>query len=101
MAKPFKPGLVSANHLVTGAVIYLSADDRWVDRPERAELITDPDRAQARLAWAEAQADIAVGPYLAPAEAGPSGPRPAHFRETFRAQGPSQAARVSWGQLHA
>ncbi len=101
MAKPFQPGLISANDLCTGVVIYRTAEGSWVLRPEEGELITDPDMAEARLAAANAEPGIAVGPYLAPAEAGEAGPRPAHFRETFRATGPSAAARVSWGRKNA
>lgn len=101
MAKPFQPGLISANDLTTGAVIYRTAEGTWALRPEQGELITDPAVAEARLAAANAEPDIAVGPYLAPAKAGEAGPQPAHFRETFRATGPSAAARVSWGHGNA
>ncbi|MGH1367309.1 MAG: DUF2849 domain-containing protein [Maritimibacter sp.] len=98
MAKQFSPGVISANDLISGAVIYLAANDTWVDRLEDAELITAPERAEARLTRAEAEPEIAVGAYLAPAVASPEGPKPAHFRETFRAAGPSAPARKSWGQ---
>jgi hypothetical protein len=101
MAKAFRPGLVSANDLITGAVIYLAADGRWVNRPEQADLIADEAEAARRLALAEAAPGIAVGPYLAPAEASPDGPRPAHIREHFRAAGPSAPARASWGAEYA
>ncbi|SMH31498.1 DUF2849 domain-containing protein [Maritimibacter sp. HL-12] len=101
MAKGFRPGLVSANDLITGAVIYLASDDSWVARPEDADLITDEARAATRLAHIEAQPGRAVGAYIAPAEPGASGPRPAHIREHFRASGPSAPARASWGENHA
>lgn len=101
MAKAFHPGVVSANHLTTGAVIWRTADGRWVHRPQEAEFIADAALAAARLAEAEAEADIAVGAYLAPAHVGADGPAPAHFREAFRASGPSAPARVSWGVGHA
>lgn len=100
MAKPFHPGLVSANHLATGRVIYRAASGAWVARPGEAEFIADAETAEARLAAAEAEPHIAVGPYLAPALLGDGGPEPAHFRETFRATGPSAPARVSWGGDH-
>jgi len=101
MAKPFHPGLVSANHLATGRVIYRAASGAWVARPTEAEFIADPDTARARLAAAQAEPQIAVGPYLAPALPGDDGPVPAHFREDFRACGPSAPARVSWGGADA
>jgi len=93
MAKAFHPGLVS---VITGAVIYLASDGAWVARPEQADLITDEARAAARLAQAEADPGRAVGAYIAPAEPGVGGPRPAHIREEFRASGPSAPARLSW-----
>ncbi|GKY89470.1 DUF2849 domain-containing protein [Sinisalibacter aestuarii] len=101
MAKAFHPGFVSANDLATGRVIYRTAEGRWVQAPEQAEFITDAGAAAARLSAAEAEGHIAVGPYLAPARPGLRGPEPAHFRETFRASGPSAPARVSWGADHA
>ena len=101
MAKAFHPGLVSANHLATGRVIYRAASGAWVAEPGRAEFIADPETAEARLAAAAAEPQIAVGPYLAPARVGEAGPVPAHFREAFRAAGPSAPARVSWGAGHA
>lgn len=100
MAKQFKPGVISANDLITGDVIYLAANGDWVKSPAKAELIQDAETAEARLTQAESQPEIAVGAYVAPAEAGANGPVPAHFRETFRASGPSAPARKSWGQAH-
>jgi len=45
--------------------------------------------ADLKLLDAEARAHEVVGPYLADARAGPNGPEPVHFREAFRARGPS------------
>lgn len=97
MARPFRPGYVTANDLVSGRVIYLATDGAWVTRREEAERIEDQDRAAARLALAETQPGRAVGPYLAPAETGV----PGSLREAFRAGGPSAPARVSWGASRA
>ena len=99
MAKRFQPGVISANDLISGKVIYLAANDNWVERLEEGELITDEARAEARLELALGQPEIAVGAYVAPAEATETGIRPAHFREDFRATGPSAPARKSWGTL--
>jgi hypothetical protein len=97
MAKRFQPGIVSANDLLSGAVIYLAADGKWVSTMSGAEFITDEERAAERLSLAESQPEIAVGPYLAPADNSDKGPVPNHFRESFRAAGPSAPARKSWG----
>lgn len=89
MAKQFQPAVISANDLFDGRVIYLDANGAWVEHLHQAELIHDEERAQSRLALALAQSERAVGAYLAPAQPGEDGPRPAHFRESFRARGPS------------
>jgi hypothetical protein len=89
MSRPFTPKVVTANLLREGDVVYLTADDRWVARHEEAELIEDEAHAAIRLIDAERQGDLVVGPYLADAAAGPTGPVPVHFREKFRTTGPS------------
>ena len=89
MPRAFTPKIVTANDLLEGDVIYLTADDRWSRSMAEAELITEEARAQERLALAEAQQNRVVGPYLADAKPGPNGPEPVHFREDFRRTGPS------------
>lgn len=89
MSKRFEPVVVSANDLFDGRVIYLASDGAWVDHLNQAELIDTPERADERLALANTQQSRLVGAYLAPARPGENGPEPAHFREAFRATGPS------------
>lgn len=86
---PTSTQVVTANHLIEGDVIYLTADDQWSRHLTEAELIDDEAHAAIRLLDAQAQPHIAVGPYLAEAKAGPDGPEPVHFREAFRTRGPS------------
>lgn len=85
----FTPKIVTANHLGVGDVVYLSASGEWVRDLSQAELIEDEAHAQLRLLEAEARLHEVVGPYLADAAKGPNGPIPTHFREAFRASGPS------------
>lgn len=92
MTRAFTPKVVTANALVDGDVIYLTADDRWSRALHEAELIEDEAHAQLRLLEAERQTGTVVGAYLAEARAGRGGPEPAHFREAFRARGPSNYA---------
>jgi len=92
MARQFTAKIVTANALLEGDVIYLTADDRWSRNHAEAELIDDEAHAQLRLLKAESQRLLVVGPYLADAKAGPDGPEPVHFRETFRTRGPSNYA---------
>ncbi len=91
MSRTFTPKIITANALLEGDVIYLTADDRWSRDLAEAELIDDEAHAQLRLLKAETMRTV-VGAYLADAIAGPKGPQPVHFREAFRAKGPSNYA---------
>ena len=92
MSRPFTPKVVTASDLLVGDVIYLTADDSWTRQLTEAELITDEAHAQLRLLLAESRPGQVVGAYLADVKPGPSGPEPTHFREAFRATGPSNYA---------
>ena len=92
MPKAFTPKVVTANALLEGDVIYLAADDRWVRSLEEAEVLTDEAVAQVRLLAAQARSAEAVGVYLADVAPTDAGPEPTHFREAFRAKGPSNYA---------
>ncbi|MBU3001460.1 DUF2849 domain-containing protein [Roseovarius nubinhibens] len=89
MARAFTPKIITANALLEGDVVYLTADDRWSRQIAEAELLTDEAHAQMRLLGAEAQTGTVVGVYLADAKPGETGPEPTHFREEFRRTGPS------------
>ena len=89
MSRRFTPKVVTANLLREGDVVYLTADDRWSQLHNEAELIDDEAHAQMRLLHAAAQKLLVVGPYLADAKPGANGPEPVHFREAFRTRGPS------------
>ena len=89
MTRGFTPKVVTANDLRAGDVVWLTADDRWTRDHREAELIEDEAHAQLRLLYAQGQPLVVVGAYLADARPGPRGPEPVHFREAFRARGPS------------
>jgi hypothetical protein len=89
MSRQFTPKVVTANALIEGDPIYLTADDRWSREHAEAELLTDEAHAQVRLIFAMGQPQVAVGAYLADARSGPKGPEPVHHREAFRTRGPS------------
>ncbi|RPE71811.1 uncharacterized protein DUF2849 [Pacificibacter maritimus] len=88
MARPFTPKIVTANALLEGDVIYLSAQNTWVRDLSDAALFDQQDEAEARLAFA-AKDGMIVGAYLVDAVQGENGPEPVHFREDFRRTGPS------------
>ena len=89
MPRAFTPKVITANALIEGDVVYLTANDRWTRHMAKADLITDEADAQLRQLQAEGQSELVVGVYLADAIPGPNGPEPAHFREEFRRTGPS------------
>ncbi len=89
MPRIFTPKIITANALIEGDVVYLTADDHWTRRHSEAELIEDEAHAQIRLLDAEGRSGEVVSPYLADAELTPDGPAPAHLREALRMRGPS------------
>jgi hypothetical protein len=89
MSRDFTPSVLTANDLFEGDVVYLTASGGWSRAHNEAQLFRDAVAAAQALAAAQAQPERLVGPYLAPARSGPNGPEPAHFREAFRARGPS------------
>lgn len=89
MPRAFSPKIVTANALLEGDVVYLTAEDGWTRRLAEAEILTDEADADLRLLLAQARSDEVVGAYLADIRPGKAGPEPAHFREAFRATGPS------------
>lgn len=90
--RPFTPKVVTANALLEGDAVWLTADDRWTRTMSEAELIEDEAIAEDRLIFAISQPDKVVGAYLVDAEATSRGPAPVHFREEFRKRGPSNYA---------
>lgn len=90
MARIVYPKVVTANHLLEGDVIYMTASGQWSRKHEDAELFEDSNEAEIALKKAQAQAHMLAGAYLADAQIGESGkPEPVHFREAFRTRGPS------------
>lgn len=90
MPKPFTPKIVTANDLMMGDVIYLTAAHDWSRDHGDAAVAQDAEAAENLLSAAQAQALKIVGPYLADTALDDAGrPGPVHFREAFRTRGPS------------
>lgn len=89
MPAPFNPKVVTANALLDGDVVYLTADDRWSADLTDAEVLTDEADAQIRLIDASRRVSEVVGVYLADVKLEGATPKPTHFREAFRTRGPS------------
>ncbi|WCR10065.1 DUF2849 domain-containing protein [Paracoccus stylophorae] len=83
-----RPGVITANDLRKGHNVWM-CEGGWTADPAQAILFEDEAIADLALLKAIGQADLVVGPYLVEARRGPNGPEPAHFRETFRQNGPT------------
>ena len=91
MAKPFSAKVVTANDLLEGDVIY-QTQSGWTRDLADAEVLTDEADADLRLIDAAQQHSTVVGAYLADVANDSGAPTPKHFREDFRATGPSNYA---------
>lgn len=92
MPRTFTPKVVTANRLMEGDAVWLTANGHWSGDIKDAEFITDEGTAELRLLDASTQAHIIAGAYLADAAMGDHGPTTTHFREEFRTRGPSNYA---------
>ncbi|WP_298862626.1 DUF2849 domain-containing protein [uncultured Sulfitobacter sp.] len=88
MPKDFKPSVITANDLLVGDVVYLDGLT-WVRDLAQAEVLTDEADAEIRLLEASARTAEVVGVYLIPVETAKGTTQTIHFREAFRATGPS------------
>lgn len=91
MPRPFTPKVITANALLEGDVVYQTPFG-WTRFLEEAEVLTDAAHADLRMIEASAQVSHVVGVYLADVALDGAIPTPVHFREDFRAVGPSNYA---------
>lgn len=95
---PKGPQVLTANRLLEGDVVYLTAAGDWSEDLAAALVIEDKAEEACRLAEAEraVAARKVVGPYLMAVEAAPEGPKPLSQRERIRARrGPTAGSTVS------
>ena len=88
MSKSFPPKVVTANDLLKGDVIYQTATG-WTRDLADAEILTDEAHADLRLIEGSQQIADVVGVYLMDVALDGTAPQTTHFREAFRAKGPS------------
>lgn len=90
MARKFSPQIITANDLFEGDVIYLTAKGTWSRRIEYAHIAHSPEQVETMLSVAQNQPGSVVGAYAVDVKIDDGGnASPAHFREDFRRQGPS------------
>ena len=92
MARTPQAQIVTANALLEGDVVYLTATGSWTRHMQEAEVFTEAEAADAALAAASKRQNEIVGCYLAEVTLTVAGFEPAHFREDFRRRGPSNYA---------
>lgn len=90
--------IITANDLLSGEVVYLSASGKWSPLHSDAVMFDDI-QADTRLAEVQKIDTSVVGPCLAGAARDGNAPSPIHFREIFRTKGPSN--RLIGKQAHA
>lgn len=88
MSKSFTPKVVTANDLLKGDVIYQTATG-WTRTLADAEILTYEAHADLRLIEGSQQIADVVGIYLMDVALDGTVPQTTHFREAFRAKGPS------------
>ncbi len=86
--KSEKKYILTANDLLLGDVIYLNNSKEWVRELKNAYIFADQEEADTALKIAEANSAL-VGAYLAEVDPSASIATANHFREEFRATGPS------------
>ncbi len=81
--------IVTANRLLLGDVVYLTADHTWSTNFAESLALRDEAAAKAALdaAGADVKARLVVGPYLAEVDETPEGLKPNNARERIRATG--------------
>ena len=86
-AKPFRPVVVTANDLRSGAVVYRRKEGAWTGDLAAAEIAATVEAAETLLAAAKADHDACrvVEPMLIEIAAG----GPASLRERIRSLGPT------------
>ena len=91
--------IVSANDLLSGRVVYLTAEGAWSPDIADASVAPDPAAASALLAAGERDPGRVVGPYLVDVTPGgpDRGPEPTAIRERIRLLGPSVGPRPEAG----
>ena len=82
---------LTANRLSDGIVVYLTADTRWSESLQDAEVAEGKEAAEALLARAEPSVadNTVVEPYLFEVSREEGGIRAASVRETIRQAGPT------------
>jgi len=82
--------IITANDLISGEVVYLTKSGTWSRYHRQARVFVGAGIGAKHLAKIERSDTTIVGPYVVVVKAlKDQAAEPAHFREVFRATGPS------------
>ena len=83
--------VISANEIVTGLVVFLSADGRWVDTIDAAAVYADAAAADVGMAHAkrDEKRAIVIDPFVVDRKDGVEGRQAMTLRNAIRAYGPT------------
>ena len=99
MAKVQAPVVISANCLLTGAVLYWGSEGLWCTNLAGAQIYDDLDAAAVSVA-AVADPAAVIGVELVPVKVSNETVEPRHYREAIRASGPGAYALPIAGEVH-
>ena len=89
MAIPFRPKIITSNHLLEGDVIYFTSPAGWSRHITDAVVAQTQEEADRLLAEAKTFPHETVGVEFSDVDLSTGRPQPSHFREMFRTKGPS------------
>jgi len=99
MAKVQAPVVISANCLLTGAVLYWGSDGLWCTNLAGAQVYDDLD-ASAVAVTAVTDPAAVIGVELVPVKVSNEAVEPRHYREAIRASGPGAYVLPIAGEVH-
>lgn len=99
MAKVQAPVVISANCLLTGAVLYWGSEGLWCSDLAAAQMYDDLDAAAVSVAAVTDPAAV-IGVELVPVKVSNETVEPRHYREAIRASGPGAYVLPTAGEVH-
>jgi len=93
------PGVVTANRLSDGVVVYRTLDGEWTTLLEEAAIVSKTDAATELLQAARAKAESVrvVDVYIAPVKVERDKVLPGNLRELIRLRGPTIELPITFG----
>lgn len=99
MAKVQAPVVISANCLLTGAVLYWGSEGLWCTNLAGTQVYDDLDAAAVSVAAVTDPAAV-IGVELVPVKVSNETVEPRHYREAIRASGPGAYVLPTAGEVH-